>query len=228
MKSQRQKEYLEKTFRNYPELESLRVPVCDAAKLLVRCYRADGQVMTYGNGGSAADSEHIVGELMKGFLKKRPLSAEQKARIAATGLTKKPDGFELALQQGLRAISLVSQSSLLTAFSNDVDPDMVFAQQVFTYGRLGDVLIALSTSGNSKNVVNAAIAARAAGVKIIAFTGERESDLSRISEITLRVPSAETHRIQEYHLPLYHVLCALVEEVFFGELEMQNEKTIGN
>ncbi|MDD3242132.1 MAG: SIS domain-containing protein [Eubacteriales bacterium] len=198
-----------------PALAPLRDELTRACAVLVACYAAGGKVLTCGNGGSAADSEHIVGELMKGFLCRRPLSPEQRARLAAVpGL---PEGFADGLQQGLAAISLVSQAGLISAFSNDVDPSMVYAQQVFAYGKPGDVLIALSTSGNSKNVVNAAFAARAAQLHIIGLTGADGGRLNALCDVCLRAPAQETYQVQEYHLALYHALCACTEAAFFQE-----------
>ena len=156
-----------------------------------------------------------MGELMKGFLKKRPIKGAQRAAFdALDGL---PAGFADKLQGALPAIALPCHTSLTSAYSNDVAADMIFAQQVFGYGKPGDVLIALSTSGNSKNVVNAVWAAKAAGVKTIAITGEKESALSELCDVCLRTSSHETYRVQEYTLPLYHALCALIEAEYFAE-----------
>jgi D-sedoheptulose 7-phosphate isomerase len=171
--------------------------------------------MTCGNGGSASDAEHIVGELMKSFKLKRPVTdAQREALVAAFPV----DGTYLAghLQRGIRAISLVSQSSLSSAFINDVAPDMVFAQQVFGYGSAGDVLLAISTSGNSKNVVNACKVAHTFGIGTIGMTGEHGGKLMEICDVTIRVPACETFRVQEYHLPVYHTLCAMLEMDMFS------------
>lgn len=214
--NQAQTRLLEHLWEQYPQLLPQKQNLLDAFSLLCVCFSTQHKVLTCGNGGSAADSEHIVGELMKGFLLKRPLDRDQIRSLRAAGCGE-PEQFAAGLQQGLPAISLVSQSALMTAFLNDVQPDMVFAQQAFAYGCPGDVLLALSTSGNSANVVNAALAAKAKGMEIIAFTGERESRLSAVSSVTFRVPAAETYRIQEYHLPLYHALCGLTELELFRE-----------
>ena len=203
-------------FSNTPALKDLERDFREGVSLLCGCFQAGGKLLTCGNGGSAADSEHIVGELMKGFLQKRPLTEEERAAIASSGCPE-PEKFSASLQRGLPAISLVSQTALLTAFLNDVQPDMLFAQQVFAYGRPGDVLLALSTSGNSANVVNAAYGAKARGMKVLAFTGEAESRLSQLSDIALRAPSRQTFRVQEYHLALYHALCGCVELTVFPE-----------
>ena len=209
-----QERVLSALWAHYPELRLLEAPLLRAHGLLCRVYGGGGKVLACGNGGSAADCAHIVGELMKGFLKKRPLSAEQAARLRAVpGM---PEGFETRLQQALPAIALTDQAALLSAFANDVDPEMVYAQQVYGYGAPGDVLFALSTSGNSANVVNAVHAARARGVRTIAITGQDESALSALCDVCLRVPAKETYRVQEYTLPLYHALCALIELEYFA------------
>ncbi|MDR1173104.1 MAG: SIS domain-containing protein [Bacteroidales bacterium] len=205
---------LDALLTNYPQLSSCRDDIWNVCALVTGCYRQGGLVMTCGNGGSAADAEHIVGELMKSFKRKRLLSGEQRAVLEAAF---PGEGAYLAdhLQQGIPAISLVSQVALLSAFANDVVPDMAFAQQVFVYGCPGDVLIGLSTSGNSRNVVNACRVARAYGMKTVALTGEHGGKLRDICDVTVRVPANETCRIQEYHLPVYHALCAMVERDLF-------------
>ena len=198
----------------YPALNAVKEELIRSYELIVYSYSSRKKVLVCGNGGSAADSEHIVGELMKGFEKHRPLP-ESDRRL----LEKTPHGAELAekLQKPLRAISLVSQSGVISACANDVDPALVFAQQVWGYGDEGDVLIALSTSGNSKNVVYAAEAAKALGVKTIAITGEKESALSSLCDITLRLPAQSPKDVQELTLPVYHFLCLAVENSFFTE-----------
>lgn len=195
---------------HYPELESCKQDIISSFHLILACYTSNGLVMTCGNGGSAADSSHIVGELMKGFKKKRALTADQRNRIEA--LYPK-EGAVLAdsLQRAMPAISLVDQSVLSSAFINDVCAEMVYAQQVFGYGKKGDVLIGLSTSGNSLNVVNACKIAKAIGVKTIALTGERGGVLLDLCDVIIRAPALEVYRIQEYHLPIYHTICSMLE-----------------
>lgn len=194
-----------------PHLKAL--PVWEAYEILLTCCQNGGKVLVCGNGGSAADSEHIVGELMKGFKLKRELTEAEVGLFAS-----QTDGILLAkkLQRAIPAISLVSHSALMTAVGNDNDYDMVFAQQVYGYGVQGDALIAMTTSGNSANVVNAAKTAKALGMKVIGITGSKESNLSACSDICLKMPSTETYRIQEYTLPIYHALCAMLEEKIFG------------
>ncbi|HEX7005350.1 MAG TPA: SIS domain-containing protein [Trueperaceae bacterium] len=200
----------------YPELDEC-VPDIDAAfQVLVDCFEKGGKLLLCGNGGSAADCEHLVGELMKGFLSKRPLPAADRTKL----LEAFPDeGEYLAahLQGALPAISLVSQSGLITAFANDVAADMVYAQQVYGYGRPGDVLIGISTSGRSKNVLNALRVARYLGMATIGFSGRSGGDLPELSDVVVRVPEDETLKIQERHLPIYHALCEMLELALFPE-----------
>lgn len=208
-------EIFETLYSTYPTLVPCHSDIEKAYNLLLECARAKATVLVCGNGGSAADSEHIVGELMKGFNLKRPLTSEEKALF-----TEVSDGEEIAekLQRGIRAISLVSQSGLITAFSNDIDPEFIFAQQVFAYAqKKEDVLIALSTSGNSKNVVKAANTAKAVGIRSIAITGEKDSKLSVVSDITVKLPAHTPFEVQELTLPVYHALCAAIEADMFDE-----------
>lgn len=189
----------------YPILESVKDDIVAALGLIRDTYKNGGKVLVCGNGGSCSDSEHIVGELMKGFKLMRPVSDE---RI--------PEDLRGRLQGALPAISLPSQTGILSAFINDVDPEMMYAQLVYGYAGENDLLIGLSTSGNSKNVVNAARIAKAVGAKAIAMTGARESKLSELCDVAIRVPETETYKIQELHLPVYHFLCAQLEEEIFG------------
>ena len=197
---------LEELLTRYPALAACRADILAAATLLQDTYKNGGKVLACGNGGSCADSEHIVGELMKGFLLKRPVTDE---RI--------PADLQAGLQGSLPAISLPSQTAVLSAFINDVDPSMLYAQLVYGYGQPGDLLIGLSTSGNSDNVVKAARVAQAIGVKTLALTGERESKLSALCDVTVRVPETETFKVQELHLPVYHYLCSECEKEIFGK-----------
>ncbi len=206
----------EKLFLGEPALEVSRQSVQRAYELLLECYSQGHKVLVCGNGGSAADAEHIVGELMKAFRLPRPLLPEQMELLEPEF----GDDFERvssSLQRALPAISLVSQSSLVTAFTNDVSADLVFAQQVLGYGTAGDLLIAISTSGNSLNVVNAAKAARAFGLSSIGLTGEGGGILGNLCTMTIRVPAVETADVQEHHLKIYHALCAMVEAELFSD-----------
>lgn len=200
--------------KKYPQLAPCRSEIETARTALIDAYRQGKKTLVCGNGGSAADSEHIVGELMKGFEKRRPLSASD--RLLLKDL---PHGEELAskLQTPLRAISLVSQSGVISAFANDVDPALVYAQQVWGYGDEGDILIALSTSGNSNNIIYAAEAAKARGLKTLSITGSKDSPLSALCDISLRLPAQSPKDVQELTLPVYHFLCLSVEDRFFSE-----------
>ncbi len=200
--------------QKYPALETCVPELRHAFTLLQHSYQNGGQLLICGNGGSAADSEHIVGELMKGFWLRRPISVEDRRKLAAAF---PDDGDALAdrLQGALPAISLVSQSSLISAFANDVDPEMIFAQQVFGYGRPGDVVLGISTSGNSKNVLNALKVGRAMGLKTIGLTGQTGGKMAEICDATMCAPYRATAEVQEAHLALYHALCGLLEEAFF-------------
>lgn len=210
-----QRAILQRLLEDNPALAPLRSGLLDAYALLQGAFESGGKLLLCGNGGSAADADHIVGELMKGFLKRRPLTAEERALLDDT--PDMPAGFADRLQGALPALSLNTHGALLSAYANDVDASMVYAQQVWALGQGGDALLALSTSGNSRNVVNAVHAARAKGLRTLAITGEKESALSALCDVTLRLPSAETYRVQEYTLPVYHALCALLEAAFFAE-----------
>ena len=196
----------------YPCLEAVIDSIDAAAQMMVDTYKNGGTVLVCGNGGSCADSDHIVGELMKGFLSLRPMSEEQKSRMADI----LDEDILAKLQRGIPAISLSAQSAVISAYANDVDPELVYAQLVFGYGKKHDMLIGLSTSGNSKNVVAAAKVARAMGIKTLALTGARDSRLSELCDVTVKAPEIETFKVQELHLPIYHYLCAYVEKYLVG------------
>lgn len=199
-------DYLNNLIERYPVLKVCKDDINNAYELLKEMYNNRGKALICGNGGSAADSDHIVGELMKGFYKKRPISGELKAKLGE--LSDK-------LQMPLRAISLTNHIALSTAFMNDVAPEMIYAQQVLGYGDMGDCLIAISTSGNSKNVVNAIKAAKALGLNTIGLTGELGGELSVLSDVCIKVPAKLTANVQELHLPVYHTICAMLEDYFF-------------
>ncbi|WP_077328973.1 D-sedoheptulose-7-phosphate isomerase [Virgibacillus siamensis] len=205
---------IEKLVEKHPELSSCIREIEQAFQLLVSSYRNHGKLLLCGNGGSAADCEHIVGELMKGFTLERPVDLEFRQKLKAVDPS---EGDFLAdhLQQALPAISLVSQSALITATANDVAAEMVYAQQVYGYGERQDILIGLSTSGNSVNVINACNVAKALGMKTIGFTGKNGGKMSEICDISINVPWSKTLDIQERHLPIYHTLCIMLEKEFF-------------
>lgn len=203
----------EDLFARYPALEACRDQVKGAYEVLLATYRAGGKVLCCGNGGSASDSEHIVGELLKKFKKHRDIPADLRARLMAAG----PEGAQLAerLEGSLGAVSLLSMSGILTAFANDVGWDEAYAQQVLGLAKPGDALIVISTSGNSRNCVLAAVLARALGVQTIGLTGEKGGRFREVCDVAVCVPASETFRIQEYHLPIYHALCAMLEDELF-------------
>ncbi len=206
---------LNRLLSRYPDLHSCAEDVVSAYRMLENCYQQGGKVLVCGNGGSAADSEHITGELLKGFYLKRPIAVELRQKLAELWPN---EGKYLAdhLQGALPAISLVSQVSFITAFANDVAADMIFAQQVFAYGQAGDVLLALSTSGNAKNVVNAVKVASAKGIRSLSLTGKTGGILGHVSDVTIKVGWELTPDIQERHQAIYHTLCAMLEERFFA------------
>ena len=195
---------MEELLTRYPSLCECGESIEKALDIIIDTYENGGKILVCGNGGSAADSEHIVGELMKGFLKRREVTDE---RI--------PEELRKNLQGALPAISLPSQCAVLSAFINDVEPDMMYAQLVYGYAWKNDLVIGISTSGNSKNIVNAVEVAKCVGAKAISLTGKNESKLSELSDVTIRVPETETYKVQELHLPVYHYLCAAAEEKFF-------------
>ena len=209
------KELLQTLTDRYPALLPCREDIEASAQRIGDSFARGGKLLIAGNGGSAADAEHIVGELMKSFVLPRPLDAALKERMRSIDPQR---GALLAqhLQQGLPAIALDGHPALSTAFQNDCEPQLVFAQQVIGYGREGDALLAISTSGNSENVLYAAIAAKAKGMAVIGLTGSRESRLSALADICIRVPATETYQVQELHLPVYHTLCMMWEKRFFG------------
>jgi len=206
---------LERLFLRYPELARCERDIHIVCDEVIACYRSGGKVLICGNGGSAADADHIVGELMKGFLLKRPVTGP--AREALRGMYP-GDGESLAdrLQGALPAIALTAHSAIMTAYANDVSPDMVFAQQVFGYGKNGDILLGISTSGNSLNVVNAVKVARAMGLTTAGLTGCDGGALKPLCDRAICVPAESTPDIQELHLPVYHAICAAVENELFG------------
>lgn len=207
---------LEILVNRYPELSAVKKEISEAYQILENCYAKEGKLLAAGNGGSAADAEHIVGELMKGFkLPRKPEAG------FADKLVKENEelGTVLAesLQGALPAIALDGHPALSTAYMNDCEPLLCFAQQVNGYGKSGDVFLGISTSGNSKNVLYAATTAHAKGMKVIGLTGAKSSKLEQMSDVCIKVPQTETYMIQELHLPVYHCLCLMLEERFFGE-----------
>lgn len=199
----------------YPSLSACIDSVRSAGEVLLKVFHGGGKLLVCGNGGSGADSEHIVGELMKEFYIRRPLKEAEQAALKKVD----PAGEKLAkcLQGALPAITLTSNIALSTAYANDAEPELVFAQQVWGYGNPGDVLLAISTSGSSKNVYDAMVAAKAKGMWVIGLTGARQGTMEKLCDVCIRAPSTVTYEIQEYHLPIYHALCRYVEAEIFGK-----------
>ena len=215
MRDSAQKLY-NRCLKNYPRLNICAKEILDAFDAIANCYRSGGKLLACGNGGSASDAEHIVGELMNKFRINRPISSALGEKLVSMGFDN-TEYLTSHLEQSLEAISLVSQTSLMSAVANDIGADMIFAQQVFGYGKPGDILLALSTSGKSPNILNAVKVARALDMNVIGFTGEEGGFLPSLCQITIRVPFSTSFEIQELHLPVYHLLCAMVEEEFFGQ-----------
>lgn len=212
----RLQKYIDFLIERYSVLEVERENIVAAYVALEECYANGGKLLVAGNGGSAADAEHIVGELMKGFKLHRKLQADFVEKLFA-------ENDELCsvlaenLQGAMPAIALDGHLALSTAYMNDCEPLLCFAQQVNGYGKAGDVFLGISTSGNSKNVLYAATTAHAKGMKVIGLTGAKDSKLSQMSDVCIKVPQTETYMIQELHLPVYHCLCLMLEDRFFGE-----------
>ena len=200
----------------YPALECCKESILMAYRLMEQSYLSQHKLLVAGNGGSAADSEHIVGELMKGFKLPRPIDSELAKACQNVDMQM---GTTIAehLQGALPAIALTGHPGLSTAYMNDCVPELVFAQQMLGFGQCGDTFLAISTSGNSKNIIYAAIVAKAKGVKVIGLTGSKPSRLSALADCCIQVPETETYKVQELHLPVYHCLCLMLEDRFFGE-----------
>ena len=215
MLEKRLEKHIDLLIKRYPVLEVCRQDIIDGYLMLEDCYKNGGKLLICGNGGSAADSEHIVGELMKGFKLPRTLNNDLKEKLLSED---RELGQVLAdhLQQALPAIALDGHSALSTAYMNDCEPLLCFAQQVNGFGNENDVLLGISTSGNSKNVLYASVTAHAKGLKVIGLTGETESKLSKMSDVCVRVPETEVYMVQELHLPVYHCWCLMLEDCFFN------------
>lgn len=211
-----QQAYLDTLIERYPMLKSCKNDLTEAYCLLRDSYKAGGKLLIAGNGGSAADAEHITGELMKSFKKKRPLSNDMKEKLQSAD---KVMGAYLGevLEHPLPAIALVGHEALSTAFLNDKEGTAVFAQQLLGFGKKGDVFLGISTSGNSRNVLYAAVTAKAMGIAVIALTGASGGKLAALADVVVCVPETETFKVQELHLPVYHCLCLMLEDYFFGE-----------
>lgn len=199
----------------YPQLAECKESIEQAYLILEECYINDHKLLIAGNGGSAADSEHIAGELMKRFKILRPVPADFARKLKEIDAVR-GENLSKNLERGLMAIPLVAHEALSTAYINDVDGLGVFAQQLYGFGRPGDVFFGISTSGNSKNVMSATVVARALGIKVIGLTGAKGGELASVADVAIKVPETETYMIQELHLPVYHCLCLMLEDRFFG------------
>ena len=207
--------HIDLLIQRYPVLELCRQDIIDGYLVMEEAYENNHKLLIAGNGGSAADSEHIAGELMKRFKTPRKVSAEFAKKLCEVDSERGPSLAE-NLECGLMAIPLVAHEALTTAYINDVDGLGVFAQQLFGYGREGDVFLGISTSGNSKNIISATVVARALGIKIVGLTGAKGGELASVSDVVVKVLETETYMIQELHLPVYHCWCLMLEEHFFG------------
>lgn len=209
------RKHIELLLQRYPVLECCKEQIMAAYLIMEEVYINGGKLLIAGNGGSAADAEHIAGELMKQFKTPRPVSSEFARKLKEIDPER---GGKLAenLECGLMAVPLVAHEALTTAYINDVDGVAVFAQQLLGFGRPGDVFLGISTSGNSKNILAASVVARALGIKIIGLTGADGGELARVADVAVKVPERETYMIQELHLPVYHCWCLMLEEKFFG------------
>jgi D-sedoheptulose 7-phosphate isomerase len=208
--------FLEELTKRYPQLLKIESTIGGAAVCLINCYQHGNKVLVCGNGGSSSDSDHIAGELLKGFEQKRPLNDYMRNQLLSVSGER---GSYLAekLQTGLPAISLSAHTSLVTAVANDTDADLIYAQQVIGFGNPGDVLIGITTSGNSQNVLDAIITAKAKGMIVIGMTGETGGKIKPFCDILINVPERRTSFVQELHLPVYHTLCLMIEDHFFGK-----------
>ena len=212
----RLEKHIDLLLSRYPALAGTKEDIIRAYLIMEECYEHDGKLLIAGNGGSAADSEHLAGELMKRFKTPRPVTPEFADKLKTIDPIR-GDNLAKNLECGLMAIPLVAHEALTTAYINDVDGLGVFAQQLFGFGRKGDVFLGISTSGNSKNIMSATVVARALGIKVIGLTGAKGGELAEVAHICVKAPSDETYIIQEYHLPIYHCWCLMLEDRFFGK-----------
>lgn len=201
------------TISRHPQLSLVESELRDVFVAISDAFKSGGKLLVCGNGGSASDADHIVGELMKGFMQKRPIEATLKDRFLEAGI-----GSEIVdkLQRGLPSINLAAQNALLTATINDLSGDVIYAQQLIGYGTPGDILLGISTSGNSKNIILAGQVAKVLGLLTVGLTGQAGGMMNEAYDLMIRVPESATYKVQELHLPVYHTLCAMLEEEFFG------------
>ena len=212
---ERLEKHIDLLIHRYPKLQKIKHSIIEAYLIMEQCYERDGKLLIAGNGGSAADAEHIAGELMKRFKRPRPVAPAFADMLRAID-AKRGEKLAKNLECSLMAIPLVAHEALTTAYVNDVDGMGIFAQQLLGFGRKGDVFLGISTSGNSQNIMEATVVARASGIKVIGLTGSKESELSTIADVAVMAPEEETYMIQELHLPIYHCWCLMLEDKFFG------------
>ncbi|MEE3461710.1 MAG: SIS domain-containing protein [Lachnospiraceae bacterium] len=208
--------YVDLLISRYPKLASIKEAIVNAYQVMEEAYAADHKLLVAGNGGSAADSEHIAGELMKRFKTPRPVDQAFAERLIEADPERGP-ALAKNLECSLMAIPLVAHEALTTAYINDVDGYGVFAQQLFGFGRAGDVFLGISTSGNSQNIMNAVAVAKAMDIKVIGLTGANGGELAQAADVAVKAPETETYMIQELHLPIYHTWCLMLEDHFFGK-----------
>lgn len=210
------KSYMDNLLDRYVMLRYCKNDIIEAFTIMKNCYEADHKLLIAGNGGSATDSEHMAGELMKRFKEPRPIGSALANKLVSIDPERGPK-LAKNLERGLMAIPLVAHEALTTAYINDVDGYGVFAQQLFVFGRPGDVFLGISTSGNSQNIMNAVVVAKALDIKVIGLTGANGGELAREADVAIKVPETETYMVQELHLPVYHCLCLMLENNFFGK-----------
>ena len=216
MLEEKLQKHIDLLMKRYPVLETCKEEIIGGYELLEACYKNGGKLLIAGNGGSAADSEHIAGELMKRFKTPRSIPEDLKKKLIEIDSIR---GKNLSknLERPLMAIPLVAHEALTTAYINDVDGLGVFAQQLYGFGKEGDVFLGITTSGNSQNVMSATVVARALGIKVLGLTGENGGELSQVANVCVKVPETETYMVQELHLPVYHCWCLMLEDKFFGK-----------
>ena len=208
--------HIDLLMKRYPVLEACKEEIIGGYELMEECYKNGGKLLIAGNGGSAADSEHIAGELMKRFKIPRSIPEDLKKKLIEIDSVR-GENLSKNLERPLMAIPLVAHEALTTAYINDVDGLGVFAQQLYGFGRAGDVFLGITTSGNSQNVMSATVVARALGIKVLGLTGENGGELSQVANVCVKVPETETYMVQELHLPIYHCWCLMLEDKFFGK-----------
>lgn len=216
MLEKRLEKHIDLLIDRYPVLEACKEDIISGYELLEECYTKGGKLLIAGNGGSAADAEHIAGELMKRFKTPRPIPHDLKEKLIKIDPVR-GENLSKKLERPLMAIPLVAHEALTTAYINDVDGLGVFAQQLYGFGKKNDVFLGISTSGNSQNVMSATVVARALGLKVLGLTGKLGGELNIVSNVCVKVPETETYMIQELHLPIYHCWCLMLEDYFFGE-----------